>query len=502
MNENKKLAQNTAFLYLRMLVTMIISLFTSRVVLQTLGEIDFGIYNIVGGIVILFSFLNATLSTATQRFISYELGKKNYSRVHEIFSISMTSYFIISLIIILLCETIGLYFLNTQINIPKERIYAANWVYQFSILAFICNIIRVPYSASIIAYEKMNFYAYSSIIEISLKLVIVYLLYFMNFDKLILYSFLMFLTIFFVTILYKVYSNKNIQTTKYFHFWEKQLFYKIVKFSGWSALGSFSVLSVQQGLNILLNIFWGISINAAIGIANQVSSAVYQFVTNFQLAFNPQIIKSYSSGEINRFQSLVFCSSKISFFLLLFIGLPIIVNIDFILHLWLGDTPIYTSEFVSVMLIYMAIDAIAAPLWLSAQAQGDIKRYQITLSCILFLNLPLAYIAIKLGLSPIIVWGTRLLINISSFIYRCNYTRKYINLNIRLFITNVLSKILLVTIISFPVTYFVKSLFSNWEALISSSITSCIILGFTIYYIGLTKQERYFTNELIKSKIR
>ena len=324
----------------------------------------------------------------------------------------------------------------------------------------------------------------------------------MNFDKLILYSFLMFLTIFFVTILYKVYSNKNIQTTKYFHFWEKQLFYKIVKFSGWSALGSFSVLSVQQGLNILLNIFWGVSINAAIGIANQVSSAVYQFVTNFQLAFNPQIIKSYSSGEINRFQSLVFCSSKISFFLLLFIGLPIIINIDFILHLWLGDTPIYTSEFVSVMLIYMAIDAIAAPLWLSAQAQGDIKRYQITLSCILFLNLPLAYIAIKLGLSPIIVWGTRLLINISSFIYRCNYTRKYINLNIRLFITNVLSKILLVTIISFPVTYFVKSLFSNWEALISSSITSCIILGFTIYYIGLTKQERYFTNELIKSKIR
>lgn len=223
MNANKKIAQNTAFLYLRMLFSMSISLFTSRIILQTLGETDFGIYNIVGGIVILFSFLNSTLSTATQRFLSYELGKGNIQIVHEIFSISMSSYFIISLIILVLCETIGLYFLNTYMNIPIERIEAANWVYQFSILAFICNILRVPYSASIIAYEKMNFYAYSSIIEVTLKLIIVYMLYFSKFDKLIIYSMLMFLTVLLITLLYKSYSNKKIQTTRYYPIWKKDL---------------------------------------------------------------------------------------------------------------------------------------------------------------------------------------------------------------------------------------------------------------------------------------
>lgn len=502
MNANKKIAQNTAFLYLRMLFSMSISLFTSRIILQTLGETDFGIYNIVGGIVILFSFLNSTLSTATQRFLSYELGKGNIQIVHEIFSISMSSYFIISLIILVLCETIGLYFLNTYMNIPIERIEAANWVYQFSILAFICNILRVPYSASIIAYEKMNFYAYSSIIEVTLKLIIVYMLYFSKFDKLIIYSMLMFLTVLLITLLYKSYSNKKIQTTRYYPIWEKDLVYNILKFSGWSALGSFSILTVQQGLNILLNIFWGVSVNAAVGIANQVSSAVYQFVSNFQLAFNPQIIKSYSAGETERFQNLIFCSSKISFFLLSLIAFPIIINIDFILQIWLGNTPHYTSEFIIVILLYMCIDAIASPLWLSTQAHGDIKKYQITISSILFLNLPLAYIAIKLGFSPIIVWCSRLLINAISFFYRCYYSKKYIKLNIKLFFANVIMKIILVSIIAFPIIFIIKSYFTDWKAIIISSITSCIILGITIYYIGLSKQERIYTNTLIKSKIK
>ena len=497
----KRLAKNTLFLYIRMFVIMAISLITSRIVLKTLGEVDFGIYNIVGGIVVLFSFLNAAMATSTQRFLSFALGKNNLDEVQRVFSMSVTTYFILLLIIVFLSETLGLWFLNTQMNIPNERMTAANWVYQFSIFTFCMNMIRVPYNASIVAYEKMNFYAYTSIIESALKLIIVYLLYISTYDKLIIYGLLTLCVVSSITLIYTIFCYNKISTCRYSFFFDKNLFNKIISFSGWSLFGSFANLTSQQGLGILLNIFWGVVVNAAVGIANQITSAIYQFVSNFQLAFNPQIIKTYAANEKYQFQQLVYQSSKYSFFLLMIIAIPAILNIDFILNLWLDKVPQYTSEFVIIILIYLSIDAMSAPLWLSAQAKGNIKKYQISISCILLLNLPFAYIALKLGFSPISVWCTRLFVNILSFIYRCYYAQKNIELSMILFYRKVILKVVPTLIISFMIPYFISEITHEWIKLISTTIITLFISGLSIYFLGTEKNERNVILKFIKQKI-
>ncbi len=340
--DNQRIAQNAFYLYIRMFITMIISLFTSRVVLNTLGETDYGIYNIVGGIVVLFSFLNAALTTATQRFFSYELGKKDLKSLQRIFSISMTCYIFLSLAILILSESIGLWFLNNYLNIPNNRIASANWVYQFSIIAFIFQMIRIPYHATIISYEKMNFFALISIIEVSLKLLIVYVLLILLIDKLILYSILMTVVILVITLSYKFYCNKYFTTTKYYFYWNRNRVKEFLSFSGWSLFGSIANITSQQVLNFLLNIYYGVTVNAAAGIANQVTANLYNFVANFQIAFNPQIVKSYAEENLNKMQELLFMSSRMSFYLIFTIGLPIIINLDYILKLWLGNVPQYT----------------------------------------------------------------------------------------------------------------------------------------------------------------
>lgn len=296
-SNNKRIAKNTMMLYIRMLLSMIVSLYTSRVVLNILGVEDYGIYNVVGGVVVLFSFLNNAMASATQRFLNFELGRGDVLEVKRIFSISMTSYICIALLVLFLSETVGLWFFNTQLNIPSSRIDAASWVYQMSIFTFCFSILRIPYNASVIAYERMSFFAYISIIEVLMKLLIVYLLVLGSIDKLILYAILIFVVTVLVNAIYQFYCKHMFEICTYSFFWDKILFKKIIGFSGWSLFGSLANMSAQQGVNFLLNIFYGVTVNAAVGIANQVSSAIYAFISNFQTAFNPQLIKSYASGE-------------------------------------------------------------------------------------------------------------------------------------------------------------------------------------------------------------
>ena len=499
---NKRIAKNTILLYFRMLLTMAVTLYTSMVVLKTLGVDDFGIYNIVGGVVVLFSFLNNAMSTATQRFLNFEMGRGTEGNVNRMFSMSMTAHLSIALIVVILSETIGLWFLNTQLNIPADRMNAANWVYQFTILTFCIQIIRVPYNASIIAYEKMSFYAYIGIIEVILKLLIVFLLLFFGWDKLKLYAVLTFGVTLIVLVLYKLYCNKVFTTCRYNFFWDKSLYKKLMSFSGWSLFGSVANVGAQQGLNILLNIFFGVAINAAMGIANQVSSAVFGFVSNFQTAFNPQIVKSYAMNDRVYFMKLIFQSSKFSYYLLLLLSIPLLISTDFILQVWLTNVPEYTASFCRLIILFLLVDAISAPLWMSVQATGEIRNYQILIGGLILLNFPLAYLALKLGFPPQSVLIVRLLINLLTYFVRIFYLRNKINLPSGKYIREVILVVTLVTMLALPLPLLVDHFSAGWSGLIATTIVALFSTGLCIYAVGLKKNEREVLNRLIMNKIK
>jgi O-antigen/teichoic acid export membrane protein len=320
---NKRIAKNTVMLYIRMLFSMVVSLYTSRIVLNTLGVEDYGIYNVVGGIITMFSFLNGAMAAGTQRFLTFELGKNDAIQLSRVFSMSMSIHLMIALVVFVLGETLGLWFVNTQLTIPSERMAAANWVYQFSVLSAMVGIWSVPYNASIIAHERMNVYAYVSILEVILRLLIVFLLQWFGFDKLKFYAVLVFSVSLTIRFIYGRYSKLHFSETRFKFYWNKDLFNTLVSYAGWNLWGNLAVVAHDQGVNILLNIFFGPAVNAARGIAYSVKAAVYSFVQNFQVAMNPQIIKSFASGDFKNMHQLIFQGSKFSFFLLffLFVGL-------------------------------------------------------------------------------------------------------------------------------------------------------------------------------------
>ena len=325
-NTNKRIAQNTLFLYFRTLVILLVSLYTSRVVLNVLGIDDYGIYNVVGGIVLMFQFLNVGMIDVSQRFLTYELGKNDGQQLQKVFSTSLIIHLIIIFFLLILAETVGLWFLNHKMNIPTSRIIAANWVFQFSILTFIIKIFSVPYNASIVAHEHMKVYAYVSILEVILQLAIVFLLKGSASDKLILYAILMSFVTLLVSIMYTLYCKKYFKECKFRNDIDKQLLHKMLSFAGWSFLGNIGYSLKMQGINILINLFFGPAVNAARGVAYQVNAGIYNFVSNFQIAMKPQITKRYAMGDTNSMMVLVHNSSRYSFFLLLYLTLPVLIT--------------------------------------------------------------------------------------------------------------------------------------------------------------------------------
>lgn len=358
---NKRIAKNTFLLYFRMLFTMGVSLYTSRVVLNTLGVEDFGIYNVVGGVVVMFSFLNSSLATATQRFLNYEMGQGNALKLEKVFSIALTGHYLIALSVILLAETIGLWFVSTQLEIPAERMHAALWVYQFSILTLAVSIISVPYNAVIIAHERMKVFAYVSIAEVSLKLTVVFLLVYLSFDKLVLYAFLLLVVAVIVRMIYATYCKRNFTECKYRFIFEKDLFAQMFCFSGWMFTGTLSNLFSSQGVNILINMFFGPIQNAARGIAYQIQGTVNAFVTNFMVAVQPQIVKSYSQGNYSYMYKLVFMASRYSFYLLFLLSLPVLLQTQYLLQLWLKNVPDYSVLFTQLVVIDLLINSSFTP---------------------------------------------------------------------------------------------------------------------------------------------
>ena len=501
-DNNKRIAKNTLFLYLRMFVMMLTALFTSRIVLDVLGAADYGLNNIIGGVVVLFSFLNSALLSATQRFLNFHLGRQDYKQTNVVFCMSMNTYILLSIVVVVLGETIGLWFVNTQLNIPSERMYAAQWVYQFTLIQFVINLLRVPYNASIIAYERMNFYAYISLVEVIAKLLVVYLLYITTFDKLIFYSFLYTIVPLIVAFIYRTYCNRNFDTTKYKRIWDKVAFKEMFSFSGWSLFGSLANLAAQQGLNILINIFYGVTVNAAAGIANQVSTNVYGFISNFQTAFQPQIVKTYAAKEIERFQKLIFQTSKFSYFMVLVLVLPILFTIDGILEIWLKEVPEYTAIFCRLILVFLSIEAITAPLWMSVQATGKIRSYQILMACLIFMNFPMAYLVLKLGFPVYTVWIVRIIINLITMVARCIYMKQRLQFPISQYIRNVIIPILIVTIASLPVPLILYNQIDNfWLNMFVVGFATFFVAILAVYFIGMNTHEKELVRNMLLKKI-
>ncbi|MGO5016647.1 lipopolysaccharide biosynthesis protein [Segatella copri] len=501
-DNNKRIAKNTLFLYLRMFVMMLTALFTSRIVLDVLGAADYGLNNIIGGVVVLFSFLNSALLSATQRFLNFHLGRQDYKQTNVVFCMSMNTYLLLSIVVVVLGETIGLWFVNTHLNIPSERMYAAQWVYQFTLIQFVINLLRVPYNASIIAYEKMNLYAYVSLVEVIAKLLVVYLLYITTFDKLIFYSFLYTIVPLIVAFIYKIYCNRNFDTTKYKRIWDRIAFKEMFSFSGWSLFGSLANLAAQQGLNILINIFYGVTVNAAAGIANQVSTNVYGFISNFQTAFQPQIVKTYAAKEVERFHKLIFQTSKFSYFMVLVLVLPILFTIDGILDIWLKEVPRYTAIFCRLILVFLSIEAITAPLWMSVQATGKIRNYQILVASLIFLNFPLAYIVLKLGMPVYSVWVIRIIVNIVVMIARCIYMKKNLNFPLLSYLKAVIAPILSVTFVAIPIPLILNYMIHGfWQNMIIVGIATFALTILDVYFVGMNTHEKLLARNMILKKI-
>ena len=470
---------------------MVISLYTSRIVLQTLGVQDFGIYNVVGGVVAMFSVLSGSLSSAISRYLTYNLGKADLEKLKKTFSCSVTVQVFLAIIIFVLAEIAGVWFLNEKMVIPDDRLVAANWVLQCSILTFMVNLISVPYNASIIAHEKMSIFAYISILEVILKLLVVFSLYISPFDKLKSYAILLLMVAILIRMTYSIYCKKHFEECTYHFTYDKSLLKEMFGFAGWNFIGSSSVVLRDQGDNIVINLLCGPAVNAARGIAFQVNSAINHFVTNFQTAFNPAITKSYASGEKDYMMSLIFRASRFSVYLLLLLSIPIIIETKTVLHLWLNIVPDHTILFIRLVLFFSISDAISKPLITAILATGRIKKYQIIVGGIQITNLPLSYIFLKIGFIPETTLIIAIILSQLCLLARMILLRTMIDLDSVRFIKTVYLNVILVGILSFISPLLLAHLMPSGIArFIIVTLISIIWTSMIILIVGCSRNER------------
>lgn len=490
--KNKRIAKNTLMLYFRMILTMLVSLYTSRVILNILGVEDYGIYNVVGGVVTMFAFFNSAMSSATQRFLSFEIGKGDFVQLKKTFNATQIIHIGIAILIFILAETVGLWFVKTYLVIPPERMGAALWVYHLSVLSFTVSVIQVPYNATIIAHERMNVYAYVSILEVLLKLLIVFMLTWITYDKLKLYGILHFGVVFIIAAIYRIYTRRNFGETALVIVKDKILFKELFSFSSWSLFGGLANVGSKQGTALIMNLFLGVNVNAALGISNQVFSALYQFVSNFQTAFRPQIVKSFAANKIYEHRILLFRSSRYSYYILLILIVPIFINMEYILILWLKNVPEYTVKFTQIMLIIALIESLAGPFWMSINSTGKIKKYQILISLLLLLNLPITYFLLKNNYAPVTVMLFSLIINSLALIIRIIFVKCLIGFDLKNLIDYILKIITTGFMVFVPLYFLKKNVFlqDNIINLICFSLLSVLYSILQIFIIGTDKKEK------------
>jgi O-antigen/teichoic acid export membrane protein len=482
---------------------MLVSLYTARVILNTLGVEDYGIYNVVGGVVTLFGFINASMATGTQRFLTFELGKEDILQLKRVFSMSLNIHVIIAIFVFILAETVGLWFLNTKLVIPSDRLYAANWVYQLSVFSAIITTTQVPYTASIIAHERFNIYAYVGIAEVFLRLLIVLLLVLISIDKLILFAILSFSVSVGIAFFYRAYTKKKFNECSYIFFWDKPLFKSLIGFSGWSLLGNTSHILLTQGMNILINLFFGVAVNAARAITVQVENAINSFVTNFMVALNPQITKNYAAGKHDEMKLLMQQGSKFSFFVFFLLSFPVFLEAEIILSLWLKIVPPYTIIFIRLNLIVTLIYTLTNTYLTGIIATGNIKRYQLMIAAMVTVMFSLTYILLLQGFSPEITYVIYIVIAIFVLVFRIQAVKRMIGFSIVDFFQNVLIKALIVVIVSTPLPVLLIYFFDpSFLRLIMVTFTSVSLSVLSILFWGLTKYEKEKFTFYIISKFK
>lgn len=497
---NKLIAKNVLMLYIRMFLSMAITFYTSRVVLNILGVEDFGIYNVVAGVVVMFTFIKSAMETTTLRFLSASIGIGDESEVKKVFSMSVISHISIAVIVFVLAETIGLFFLNRYMNIPDGRLVAANWIYQSSIFITCISIIQVPYMTAFLSYEKMSFYAYISIVETFLKLAVALLLIWIEYDKLKLYGLLLCAVSVIIFLLYRVFCGRKFTACRFSFYKDTKLYKEMMSFSGWSLLGSGAVIGADQGGNILLNYFYGVVANASMGIAGQVNIAVYGFVSNLQIAFRPQIVKLYTQGDKEQLEILVCRSSRISFLLLYALAIPLILNMGFVLELWLKIVPEYTVTFCRLILSISLIVCVAIPLVMTKQAVGNIRNYQLLIGFIIISNIAFSYLFLSAGYYIQIVLVVKMIIEIICLFVRLYFVRNVIRP--LFFLKDVLYRSLKIVLLTLPLPLYLSWQYNKWEGLFFSLSTFAILLLISTYFIGFSKEEIATLKKLLKDKFK
>lgn len=500
---NKRIAKNTIFLYIRMFLTLIVGLYTSRIILQSLGVNDYGINSVVGGIVILLTYINNLLSQGTSRFLTIALGEGNSKKLKNVFSACVTMHIIVAFITLFFGETIGLWFINNKLNIDSSRMLAANWVYQLSLTSCILSIMQAPYNASVISHEKMSIFAYFSIFEVLMKLFAAWLLLYIMIDKLILLSILNFTISCLTIIFYRIYCVKNFKECTFKLGYDKKLYKEIATYTGWNSLGTFAFTINNQGINVLLNIFYGPTVNAARGITNTVSNMIIQFINGFQTAVRPQITKYYAQGNINEMNKLIIYDSQYSSYLVLLLGIPLFFETEYVIHLWLGQTPHYVITFIRLTIIQLFIQAIDFPIGAGIHAYGKMKLPNLTSSMAYLSILPLSYIAMKLNANPEYTY----LITIIAFPIAMGFDlwilNKYSNFNIKLYILNVLIKNIVIITVTSIILYTIQLyILPSFTRLILTCSFSIIFLSILIFYIGFDKKMQSRIISFIKTNLK
>lgn len=501
-HNSKRIAKNTAIMYIRMFVMLLIGLYTSRVILQTLGVSDYGTYNVVGGVVAMFGILTSTLSGSISRFITFEVGTGNKERLKDIFSTITLVQLVMSIVIVVLIEVLGVWFLNAKMNIPPDRMGAANFVLQCSILSFVLSMNTAPYHASVVAYERFGLFAYLTILDAVLKLAVVFALFLSPYDKLKTYAVLLLLAAILVESIYVLYCRRHFSECRFKLKYDQALLKEIGGFSFWGLFGNASWILNTQGINILINLFFGVTLNAARGIAVQVNAMVENFVSNFMMALNPQITKSYAAGDYEYMQKLIFTGAKYSFFLMLFFSLPLCLETKTILTLWLQQVPDYSVPFVRLTLLSTMMFVLGNTLTTSQHATGKIRKYAIVTSLVTFIEFPVTLIFYKIGFSPVSTYIIHIIVYTLLIFVKIHLVRDYIYITYLQYIRHVLLKVFAVSVVS-AILPLVAYLYMNdsllrvfFVCLISVLSTSCCIC-----FIGMECNERKAAFKFLKNRI-
>ena len=488
---NKRIAKNTLLLYIRTLVVMVVALLTSRVNLDSLGVENFGIYNVVGGLVVMFSSLSGALSMAISRFLTFELGRNDLLTLKRVYNTSIIIQSIMALAIVILAETVGLWFLNEKMVIPDERLEAANWVFQFALMSFVISFLNVPHSASIVSHERMDAFAYLSIFDVLLRLLIAYLTYIAPGDKLVFYAALHCISSLLLYLLYTFYCRIKFEECHFSFIWDKNTLMRMFSFTGWNFIGSTSFVLKDQGGNMLINLFSGPAVNAARGIAMQVNNAVYTFVTNFTTALNPQITKNYAAGDNEYMKELVFKGARFSFYILLLLSIPILINTEYLVQLWLGQIPDHTLNFIRLVLFFSLNESLAIPLSTAMMATGDIRNYQLSVGVMQLMNIPFSYIALKLGAPVESVFIIMILVGIACVFLRLINLRIRMSFPIREFVGSVYLNVFFVSVLSLIVPLALHFVLPDNLVGFMVSCTICIVVtSIVILYVGCSKSEK------------